>query len=147
MRMLRLMPLLAGLVLAACSAEKAPNLLGGGYIDLADTQGKVLMINYWAEWCSPCRKEIPELNHFAAQHADKVVVLGVNFDLVTGEELQRQVDALGIRFPVLLEDPRGRWNSTASGVLPETLIIDAQGRLVEVLVGPQTLQTLRPYIE
>ena len=52
---------------------------------------KVIVINYWATWCAPCRKEIPELNELDHQLSDRLDVIGVNFDGVVGEQLDQQM--------------------------------------------------------
>jgi len=106
-----------------------------------------VFINYWAEWCAPCREEIPELNDFAAAHAQRVRVLSVNFDGVTGEQLSAQIAGLGIAFPTLLTDPRAALGVPPPQGLPETLVIDPQGRLNQVLRGPQTGVTLLAAME
>lgn len=105
--------------------------------------GRILVVNYWAEWCKPCREEIPELNHFAAELADTVLVLGVNYDLPPAAENRAQMEKLDIRFPVLAEDPAARWNQPRPEVLPSTLVIDGSGRWRATLVGPQTEESLR----
>ncbi|MFW2422185.1 MAG: TlpA family protein disulfide reductase [Porticoccaceae bacterium] len=112
-------------------------------LDFTDLQGRAVVVNYWAIWCAPCRHEIPELNRLAAEYSDELVVVGVNYDKVVGDTLAEQVSDLGIQFATLLRDPASHLGHTASGVLPETLIVTAQGQLGEVLVGPQTLQSLR----
>jgi thiol-disulfide isomerase/thioredoxin len=110
-------------MLCACGGD------GGESRDatLAGTSGHWVIVNYWAEWCKPCIKEIPELNHLARDHPE-IRVLGVNFDGATGEDLDRQVAALGIDFPVLL--------------LPTTLVLNPAGEVAATLVGPQTLDSL-----
>lgn len=140
-------PLLAALtlVLAACgeagrSAGYA--LHGGGELTLESLRGRWVFINYWAEWCAPCREEIPELNAFAAAHADRVRVLSVNFDGAVGEQLGAQIAALGIAFPTLLADPRPALGVPPAQGLPETLVIDPEGRMRKVLRGPQTRAAL-----
>lgn len=112
-------------------------------LDFSDLQGRAVVVNYWAIWCAPCRHEIPELNRLAVEYSDELVVVGVNYDKVVGDILADQVNDLGIQFATLLRDPANHLGHTASGVLPETLIVTAQGQLGEVLVGPQTLQSLR----
>ena len=104
--------------------------------------GKTLVINYWAIWCAPCRKEIPELNELARDHAESVIVLGVNFDGSQGEILASEIEKLGIEFDNLPTDPRQTWNLEPVSVLPETLIISPEGQLMHRLVGPQTLASL-----
>lgn len=104
-------------------------------------QGRWLVINYWAEWCGPCRTEIPELNQLAESQTD-VQVLGVNFDELRGEELAQAAEALGIRFRVLSDDPAERLQLSRSAVLPVTYLVDEQGTVRERLVGEQTAAKL-----
>lgn len=131
------------LTLTAC-AERTPSypVVGGGELRFEELHGKVVLINYWAEWCKPCREEIPELNAFQKSHGDQVQLLAVNFDGVSGEPLQQQAEALGIEFPVLAADPRQQFAVKPSGVLPETLVIDREGNFRQVLLGPQTEEKL-----
>jgi len=133
------------LVLTACGdggGDVRYALHGGGELTLESLRGRWVFINYWAEWCAPCREEIPELNAFAAAHPDRVRVLSVNFDGSAGEQLDAQIEALGIAFPTLLADPRTALGVPPAQGLPETLVIDPQGRLQRVLPGPQTRATL-----
>lgn len=136
-------------LVSACDQVQTPtySLLAGGSLKLADLHGKVVFINYWAEWCRPCRIEIPELNRFAKEHAADVRVLSVNFDGAVGEELRGQVRALGIEFDTLLEDPRDYLAVTASGGLPETIVLNKMGEFVGVLVGPQTSDSLQGVLQ
>ena len=143
-RVRRWWPWLVALVLTACSDGGGVRyaLHGGGELTLESLRGRWVFINYWAEWCAPCREEIPELNAFAAAHPDRVRVLSVNFDGAAGEQLDAQIAALGIAFPTLLADPRTALGVPPAQGLPETLVIDPQGRLQRVLQGPQTRATL-----
>lgn len=98
-----------------------------------------LVVNYWAEWCGPCRTEIPELNTLSEQLKDqKVTVLGVNFDNVQGDDLKNASNTLGIKFTVLAQDPAERYNLPTSEALPVTYIIDDKGKVREQLIGEQT---------
>lgn len=131
--------LLGGVLLAGCpAAEPEYPLLAGGSIRLSTLQGRFVFINYWAEWCAPCRQELPELNAFAAAHRAAVQVFSVNFDGASGPSLAAQVAAMGIAFPTLLRDPRADLGLPAATALPETIVLDRAGKLHQVLVGPQT---------
>ena len=131
------------LLLNGCGVEQSRyDLLNGGSVSFEELQSKLVFINYWAEWCRPCRVEIPELNHFAQQYPNSVRVLSVNFDGVKGEALLQQVQALGIEFDTLVQDPRGDLAVPASGGLPETIVLSRSGEVQEVLLGPQTQQSL-----
>ena len=121
--------------------EKIHRLTNGETINLV-SPSKTMIINYWATWCAPCRDEIPELNELAHELSESLIVIGVNFDQVMGEELSQQMQSLGIEFDNLLHDPRGIWNLDPVSVLPETLIINTQGELIHRLVGPQTKKSL-----
>ena len=101
--------------------------------------GKWLVLNYWAEWCGPCRTEIPELNTLAEQLKDKKIgVFGVNFDNVQGQELKDASEKLGIKFTVLAQDPAELFELPRSEALPVTYIIDDKGKVREQLMGEQT---------
>lgn len=127
----------ASLFLAGCSDDVGVDQ-HGQKVAVERLEGQWLVINYWAEWCAPCRTEIPELNALAEQQKDKgVKVLGVNFDGLQGEELSEAVDKMGIRFTVLAEDPAPRFELPRSEALPVTYIIDAQGKVRERLMGEQ----------
>ncbi|TDV70328.1 TlpA disulfide reductase family protein [Pseudomonas sp. LP_7_YM] len=98
-----------------------------------------LVVNYWAEWCGPCRTEIPELNKLAEQvGGQNVSVFGVNFDNLQGEDLKTASNALGITFTVLAQDPADQYELPKSEALPITYIIDDKGKVREQLMGEQT---------
>ena len=109
--------------------------------------GKWQVINYWATWCIPCIEEMPELNRFAAAYDDSVLVYGVNFDGLQGDELAAASDKLAIEFEVLPDDPASRLGYERPQVLPSTYIIDPDGKLRRTLVGPQTVASLAAAIE
>lgn len=129
--------LLLSLALSACGPATTP---GGTSGQLDALRGQWLVINYWAIWCKPCIREIPELNALAKLPG--VTVLGVNFDGESGEELKQQVQKLGIEFATLDKDPAGELGTERPLVLPTTLVIDPAGQLRDTLVGPQTLASL-----
>ncbi|ASL27317.1 TlpA family protein disulfide reductase [Azotobacter chroococcum] len=130
--------LVAGLVLAGCSEDWGVDQHGRP-VTAEQLEGQWLVINYWAEWCSPCRSEIAQLNVLAEQQQGRGVrVVGVNFDGLQGAELARASEALGIRFGVLAVDPAERLQLPPGEVLPVTYIVDTRGRLRERLLGEQT---------
>ena len=128
-------------VLCACSQPlDFVDTDGNGY-RYSDIQGKWQVINYWATWCAPCIREIPELIRLN-ENNDNVVVFGVNFDAPEGEEITRQIEKMGITFPVYQEDPGVRLGIEMPEVLPTTVLIDPEGKIARVLVGPQTEASL-----
>lgn len=105
-----------------------------------DSMGSWTFVNYWAKWCKPCIKEIPELNRLHLREG--VRVLGVNYDGAQGEDLQAELQSLDVQFPTLAMDPAARFGVDRPQVLPTTLVINPEGALMAVLVGPQTEESL-----
>lgn len=128
-------------ILSGCSKPDMYDVEGGG-IHLAELHEKTLIVNYWATWCAPCIKEIPELNHLAKTHADRLTLVGINYDQPEGEEALNQVARMKIEFLVLAGNPAGLLGVETPLVLPTTYIFAAGGELVATLVGPQTEETI-----
>lgn len=138
MRLQVMVGILAGLLLAGCAEDMGVDQ-HGRKVTAEQLEGQWLVINYWAEWCAPCRTEIPELNRLSEQLEGRATqVLGVNFDALQGEALRQAADGFGIRFSVLAQDPAARYRLPRNEVLPVTYIIDSQGQVRERLVGEQT---------
>jgi len=125
------------LLLAGCAEDVGVDQ-HGRKVAVERLNGQWLVINYWAEWCAPCRSEIPELNALQEQLKEQsVTVLGVNFDGLQGDKLSQAAQDLGIAFTVLAQDPAARYQLPRSEVLPVTYIVDDRGRLRERLLGEQ----------
>jgi len=113
----------------------------GNPISLADYRGKVLVINFWATWCPPCRHEMPSLNRAAAWLKKyDIALLAIN----SGEQadkVEKFLQEQPLDFPVLL-DPGGavstQWNATR---LPVTYVVDPQGRLIYRALGSRDWDT------
>lgn len=144
-RSIGLVSVLISLTLAGCSEDWGPDQHGAA-VTSQQLEGKWLLINYWAEWCGPCRTEVPELNALD-QSRDDITVLGVNFDGLQGGELIAAADALGIGFRVLSVDPAERLDLPRSTVLPVTYIVDGSGTVRESLVGEQTAEGLQTHLK
>ena len=132
-------------LLAGCADDgpgSADNVLA-----IEDFRGYTVFVNYWAEWCQPCREEIPDLNEFQQRHPDTVRVVGVNFDRLTGDALAAQQQALGVEFPTLGIDPRAQFGLPVPLGLPETFVLDAEGNLLDVLRGLQSLESLEAALQ
>ncbi len=127
-----------GLILAGCAEDLGVDQ-HGRKVAVERLEGQWLVINYWAQWCAPCRTEIPELNALEQQLKEQSVqVLGVNFDALQGEKLSEATRDMGISFTVLAQDPAERYQLPRAEVLPVTYIVDDQGRMRERLLGEQT---------
>ena len=134
------------LFLFACSKPDY-ELFEGPKGNKSDFLGKWLVVNYWADWCPPCIKEMPELESFYNQNGNKVLVLAYNFDRLEGSDLKEQILRFKVNVPSILNDPGllFGWNTPPS--LPATYIINPEGILVETLIGPQTKDSLEAIIK
>jgi len=120
--------------------------LHGGEVRLSEFRGKWLVLNYWATWCAPCRKEIPELS---ALHdaRDDIVVLGLAFEDTDIENFDEFLKEFHPGYPLLLVDvysppePFG-----APRVLPTTIILNPQGYPVKTFLGPVTREDIESFI-
>ncbi len=145
--------LVAGLLLIACGDSAVPEaraagdaetiefrlpMLGGDEVLLSDWRGQWVVVNYWATWCAPCRKEIPD---FSQMHdaRDDITVLGLAFEDTDIETFEQFLTEYPASYPILLVDvyeppvalgaPRG---------LPTTFLVNPEGALVETWIGPIT---------
>ena len=112
--------------------------LDGGETTLADYRGRVVLLNFWATWCAPCRREMPSLDRLAGALAgEPFVVLAVSEDRGGPEKVRAFVEELGLERMEIARDPKGGLAS-ALGVtgLPATFLVDARGRVVGSLEGP-----------
>ncbi len=126
------------------AGEPAPQFtfpfLNGGTASLSDYRGKLVLVNVWATWCPPCIEEMPDLENLSVlMKRDGVPfeILGVSIDALGGDPVRKWVDRFGLTFPILL-DPRGKIKKLyrTTGV-PETFIVDPQGKLVQKIIGPR----------
>lgn len=107
--------------------------LEGNIRDVKEWDGNVLMVNFWATWCPPCRKEMPAFIELQEKYADKgFTIIGIAID-----EKQAVIDftePMGMNYPILLGEHEGMPLTTAYGnrlgVLPFTVFIDRQGNIV-----------------
>ena len=105
---------------------------------LADFRGKVVLLNVWATWCLPCRKEMPTLDRLqAALGGDSFEVVALSVDRQGAEAAKAFYSEIGVRHLALNVDAAGRALSTLAAVgLPTTVLIDREGRELGRLMGP-----------
>jgi thiol-disulfide isomerase/thioredoxin len=122
--------------------------LDGATLTLEQWRGKVLVVNFWATWCAPCREEIPEFIKFqSAYDARGVQFIGIAVD--TAERVAVYAKEMGINYPLLvggLETMElARELGDRAGVLPFSLVIDRSGRVAGTTVGilkPEKLEKM-----
>ena len=144
----RLRPLLvaalfcAVVLLTACDRQTVFRTAAGNDFSLSAHAGKWIVINYWAPWCAPCRKEIPELNRLARKYPHQVVVLGVHLDGLRGAALHGDIRKMKIDFIVLEDNPGPALGLDWPHVVPTTWVLNPQGEKHKKLLGPQTYTSL-----
>jgi DsbE subfamily thiol:disulfide oxidoreductase len=132
-----------GAVQAAGLVELAPReapaielmALNGGRHGLSDLRGKVVLVNFWATWCPPCRAEMPSLARLAQRMEGKsFAILGVDMG-ETAEEVKAFLKEMPVPFPILMDEDGAalkRWNVIG---FPSTFLVDAKGILRYGITG------------
>jgi thiol-disulfide isomerase/thioredoxin len=96
---------------------------------LEDYRGKVVLINFWATWCEPCRAEMPAMNKLRASFAGQpFAVLAINL-AESESRIRRFLDEVPLEFPVLLDRDSGAARAWKARVLPVSFVVDAEGRI------------------
>ena len=106
-------------------------------------EAKWLIVNYWSEWCAPCRVEIPVLNALnETLSSTNVTIVGVNFDEDPREITLSIAADMGIEFPTLTMDVVAELKLRAPDVLPTTYILSPGREVVAKMIGAQTQESL-----
>jgi len=118
---------------AVAPTSSAPDFtlhsMGGPNLRLQEQRGRVVMINFWATWCGPCRQEMPHLNRLYDKYkASGFVLLGVNVDDDAGNA-QVVATKLGVKFPVLLDSDKLVSKLYDLSTMPSTVLIDRDGKV------------------
>ena len=103
--------------------------------------GKWIVVNYWADWCAPCIKEIPELVEFAKENKD-ILVYAFNFDELDADYLAPVSKKFKVDVPSLISHPREIWGIQTPPAVPATFYINPNGEVVRSLFRPQTKDSL-----
>ncbi|GAC1625437.1 MAG: hypothetical protein NVS9B13_20830 [Candidatus Acidiferrum sp.] len=111
------------------------NSLDGQPLSLADARGKVILLNFWATWCGPCRAEIPDLIALQTKYKDRLQIIGLVVDSDDKAELRQIVREEGINYPVAVSSDEVRFQYGGIAALPTSFVLDAQGRVVQKHVG------------
>lgn len=109
--------------------------LEGGEVTLADFKGKTVLVNFWATWCIPCRKEFPELDAIYKELKDQgLVILGVTAD--TDKKIIRKfLSKTPVSFPILIDASSEMHEAVNIEVMPSTILLDKNGKVAKTYLG------------
>jgi peroxiredoxin len=139
------------LTIGACSqgsaieiGKDAPDFslpdLNGKAVNLSDFKGKVVILDFFASWCPPCRQEIPDFIELQKSYGDKGFAM-VGVALVAAGEAKEFADKAGINYPVLIDD--GKVSAIYGPIrsIPTTFVLDKSGRIVKLYIGFRPKET------
>jgi cytochrome c biogenesis protein CcmG, thiol:disulfide interchange protein DsbE len=156
--------LFLALLVAACGApgatggtqtgisegQSAPDFsletLDGDKVSLSDYRGQIVLINFWATWCAPCRAEIPAIEAvLEARQDEPFVVLGVNYQ-ESRDRIRPFVDELSMTYPVLLDETGRVMQTYRAPGLPMSILLDENGVIQHRHAGLLTEAQLEGYL-
>jgi peroxiredoxin len=125
--------LVAGLLALNVSANPAPDFTlpssTGDNVRLAEQRGQVVMLNFWASWCGPCRKEMPLLEEMSKRYsAAGFVLYGVNVE-EDNTDAKKLIKELGVTFPILYDTESKASSLYNVDAMPTTVVIDKKGAI------------------
>src|ERR1700747_3098123 len=119
--------------------DPAPELkakdVNGNELSLEAYKGKIVLLNFWATWCGPCRAEIPSLIRMQEAYKDHLQIIGMDVDDDDPEQLRAFVKAQGINYPVAMTSLSVRLAYGGIGALPTMFVINQEGKVVQKHVG------------
>ncbi|MDO8345210.1 MAG: TlpA disulfide reductase family protein [Cellvibrio sp.] len=125
--------LAAGLLAVNAIADPAPDFTlqssTGENVRLAEQRGQVVMLNFWASWCGPCRKEMPLLDEMSKRYsAAGFVLYGVNVE-EDNADAKKLIKELGVTFPILYDTESKASSLYNVDAMPTTVVIDKKGEI------------------
>lgn len=115
--------------------------LDGQRVSLSSFRGKPVLLNFWASWCPPCRKEMPELQKFHERYGDQITLIGVNWG-ENARTVKEFLESFGVRYLNLLDERGTAFVLYRLTGIPESFFIDPEGYIRGVWIGPLTAEEI-----
>ncbi len=136
---------------AALEGDRACDLglpdLEGKPVHLSQLKGKVVVVNFWATWCDPCREEIPDfVELYKAYQGRGLEIVGVSVDTGGEERVKAFAKKFGIEYPVVVADIQVARQWLVRGI-PRTFVIDREGKVAQKIVGVTDKRSLEAGIQ
>lgn len=110
--------------------------INGRTVRLSAYRGKVVLINFWATWCPPCRAEMPELVRLQREHAAQgLQIIGITYPPETKTRVRRFARRLKVNYPIVLGSRQLKARFSSEETLPLTVVIDRDGKVKEIING------------
>lgn len=120
----------------------------GDNLTLSNQQGSVVVLNFWATWCAPCRKEIPGFMELHKELKDEgVLFAGVSLDEEGWGKVRPYAEDMGINYPIMVDDGKVTREYGPIRAIPTTFIINKKGQVEYVAPGMLTKDKLQPILE
>lgn len=109
--------------------------LDGRQISTAALRGKVVLVNFWATWCPPCREEIPDLVALQEKYKDQLQIIGISQDSGSVDQVRRFVAEHRVNYPTVMSTPEIEALFPGIYALPTTFVLDREGKLAQKHIG------------
>ncbi len=108
-----------------------------------DYQGKIILVNFWATWCPPCRREIPSLVRLQEENKDKdFTVIGISMDKSAKDKVTNFVKKIGVNYPVAIGSNEVARSFGALGAIPSSFLVDTKGTIIKKYPGYTTYEKM-----
>ena len=119
----------------------------GKTISLKDYKGKIVILDFWATWCGPCRRGIPDLVSLQDKYKNDLRVIGISLDSDTKSDVILFAKKFNINYPILYGDQQVTQDYGGIEAIPTTIVIDQNGEIVAKYVGLVNKETFAKQIE
>ncbi len=110
--------------------------INGRTVRLSDYKGKVVLINFWATWCPPCRAEMPYFVRLQREHRKRgLQIIGITYPPEDKTRVRRFARSLKVNYPIILGSPQIKARFSSEEDLPLTVVINREGKVSDIIVG------------